>query len=235
MRIAIRDKTFPPLAASPARPVLRDVCIELRRGERVMLFGPSGCGKTTTLNIAAGLDRAFAGKVDLAGARIGYVFQEPRLLPWLSALDNVRLPLPRGQDSRTRAQRWLEAMGVGDAADVYPNRLSLGMARRVAMARAFAVQPDLLILDEPFASLDAALAVRLRHLLLDTLAAQGAALLGVSHDLDEAVMLADRLIVLGGVPATIAHDLAIALDAGQRRDAQAVRARAAELRAVMCR
>ncbi|MGF1563123.1 MAG: ABC transporter ATP-binding protein [Geminicoccaceae bacterium] len=235
MRIAIRDKTFPPLAASPARPVLRDVCIELRRGERVMLFGPSGCGKTTTLNIAAGLDRAFAGKVDLAGARIGYVFQEPRLLPWLSALDNVRLPLTRGQDSRTRAQRWLEAMGVGDAADVYPNRLSLGMARRVAMARAFAVQPDLLILDEPFASLDAALAVRLRHLLLDTLAAQGAALLGVSHDLDEAVMLADRLIVLGGVPATIAHDLAIALDAGQRRDAQAVRARAAELRAVMCR
>ena len=220
--VTIRAKGFGAVAGAPARTVLADVAFAVAAGERVCLLGPSGCGKTTILNLVAGLDRELDGTIRRVPGRLAYVFQEPRLLPWRTCLENVRLPLTDAGDADGRARRWLEAMGVGEAAAVYPQRLSLGMARRVAMARAFAVAPALMLLDEPFVSLDQATAARLRRLLVETMAREGTTVVAVSHDPAEAAMLGHRVLVMGGAPATVAHVVDVPVDEAARFDVETI-------------
>jgi NitT/TauT family transport system ATP-binding protein len=208
------------------RRILRDVAFGVAPGEIVALVGPSGVGKTTLLRIAAGLDRDFEGRVTAPG-RIGVVFQAPTLLPWRSAAENVRLAA--GCDA-ARARAALAEVGLGDRGDAFPRALSLGQQRRVALARAFAADPDLLLMDEPFVSLDGPAAERMRALALAMLARRGAAALIVTHDLDEAAAIADRALVLTGSPATLALD-AVWSTPRAARDAEWRAAEAARLRA----
>jgi NitT/TauT family transport system ATP-binding protein len=195
-----------------AEVLLRDVRITAAPGEIVALLGPSGIGKTTTLRILLGLDRDVEGSVRRDAARLGAVFQEPRLPPWLTVGRNIRLVIPRGQPMPDIAAL-LDEVGLPGTGTLYPAQLSLGMARRVALARALAIAPDLLILDEPFASLDPAMADRIAARLARLSREHGTALVMAMHDLDRAVALATRIVVLAGRPATVAYQVEIAADA----------------------
>ena len=224
----IDQKTFPAAGAAPAKLVLEAVRLTLEPGERVALLGPSGGGKTTLLNLVAGLDADYAGSLSTTEpCRIGYVFQEPRLLPWRTVRDNLRLVVAdRGGDREPAAvDRLIAEVGLEDAASSFASRLSLGMARRAAIARALVIEPELLVLDEPFVSLDPATATRLRLLLLDALDRRHTAMLFVTHELGEAVMLAERIIVLAGQPGRIRGTFEVALAPGDRRDPERVDAR----------
>jgi NitT/TauT family transport system ATP-binding protein len=171
------------------------VCFSLGKGEVLGLSGPSGAGKTTLLTILAGLDADYEGTVRWHGTpRLGMVFQSPRLLPWRTALDNVALAV--GGD-RGRALAMLESVGLADAAALYPARLSLGMARRVALARALAIDPEVLLLDEAFVSLDPKSADRARTTVLDAVRRRGMAALTVSHDRPDLEKMASRILELG--------------------------------------
>jgi len=184
--------------------VLRDVAFALQEHRFTCLIGPSGCGKTTTLRILLGLDDDYEGEVDAAlrQARIAAVFQEPRLLPWRTVEENVRLALPKELHGKELSGLF-EAVELSAFRDRYPSELSLGMARRAALVRAFAVEPDLLVMDEPFVSLDEATASRLRDLLLDLWRSNPVTVLMVTHNLREAVLLADRLVMLSARPAHV--------------------------------
>jgi ABC-type nitrate/sulfonate/bicarbonate transport system ATPase subunit len=188
--------------------VLRDITFTLARGEVGVLVGPSGCGKTTMLRIIAGIDAHYDGNVVAPErGRLAMVFQEPRLLPWRTVEDNVRLVAPGLGEPALAA-----LFGVLELAQHrlhYPGALSLGLARRVALARAFAVEPELLLLDEPFVSLDDALAVRLRDELALLVEQRAVTTLLVTHDLDEAVRLADRLLLLSPRPARVLAEIPI--------------------------
>ncbi|TCK31570.1 NitT/TauT family transport system ATP-binding protein [Ancylobacter aquaticus] len=216
--IDIAEKRYKAQAGGPGREVFRSFRLDIGAGEFVALLGESGIGKTTLLNIVAGLDPDFRGQVRFSGAapRLAYAFQNPRLLPWRSVLDNVALPLPAGEEGRRRARAMLEEVGLAELADAYPERLSLGQQRRVALARAFAIGPDVLLMDEPFVSLDEAGAARLRDLLRRLLAGRPATVLFVTHDRREAVELASRIVVLEGAPVRIVRDMPLALTAAER-------------------
>jgi ABC-type nitrate/sulfonate/bicarbonate transport system ATPase subunit len=188
--------------------VLGDLSIALKNGEVAALVGPSGCGKTTLLRIVVGLDRDFEGSVRLpAHGKLGIVFQEPRLLPWRTVEENVRLAAPQARDEALNAL--FATLGLSEHRRHYPGELSLGLARRVALARAFAVEPELLVLDEPFVSLDAALAARLRAELAELVARRPVTTLLVTHNVEEAIGLADRLFLLSASPARLVADLPI--------------------------
>ncbi len=191
-----------------AHEVLRDVAFTGVPGEILTLFGPSGTGKTTTLQIVLGLDRDFAGSVRRPPGRVGAVFQEPLLLPWLTVADNIRLVTLPG-DPAPDVDALLDKVGLPGAAGRRPRELSLGMARRAALARALAVSPGLLVLDEPFASLDAGLGAQLAQVVAARARRNGTLVLLATHDLDQALPIADRVLVLSGQPATLAADLAV--------------------------
>lgn len=182
-----------------ATPVLGAIRLEVAQGERVALTGPSGVGKSTLLRILAGLDRDFAGTCARPG-RIAMVFQEPTLLPWRDAAANVTIPT--GADAATAA-RLLDEVGLAGRGGAYPGQLSLGQQRRLALARALAARPDLMLLDEPFVSLDPALADEMLALTRRLLDAHGAACVFVTHAEREAEALADRTLRLGGRPARV--------------------------------
>jgi len=207
--VDIRLKRFPAVGQAPAVTAIKNLQFAVRSGEFVCLLGPSGCGKTTALNIIAGLDRDFDGTVALPRAAgrprpaIGYVFQTPRLLPWRTVEQNVALVLEPEQALSGIVDDLLKATGLAEFRHAYPERLSVGMARRVALVRAFAVSPDLLLMDEPFVSLDEPTAERLRALLLEIWQARPTTVLFVTHDTREAVRLADRVIVLTASPASV--------------------------------
>jgi NitT/TauT family transport system ATP-binding protein len=223
LEIEIRAKWFPAVGGAPAKHVLGPIRCSIAAGHTVALIGPSGCGKTTLLNLIAGLDTMFDGSVRLPpGTRTGYVFQEPRLLPWRTVAQNLALVLDGVADRGERVARLLREVGLAEAAEVYASRLSLGMARRVALARGFIVEPTLLLLDEPFVSLDELRARQLRGLLLDLLARHRTTALFVTHNLREALMLADRILVLTASPALIAADIPVELDRAARRDDEAI-------------
>jgi len=205
----VRAKDFP---GRPPRAVLRDVRLTVARHEVVALVGPSGCGKTTLLNLVAGLDDRFEGTIHRPEGRLAVVFQNPRLLPWRTLGDNLALALPPGTpDLDARIDEALEAVGLAGRRASFPNHLSLGQQRRAAVARAFVVEPELLLLDEPFVSLDEATADRLRALLRTLLERRPATVLLVTHDLREAIALADRIVFLAGAPATVVDDVRITL------------------------
>jgi ABC-type nitrate/sulfonate/bicarbonate transport system ATPase subunit len=188
--------------------VLRDVTFGLDRGLIGVLVGPSGCGKTTMLRIIAGLDTDYQETVVRpAAGRLGVVFQEPRLLPWRTVEDNVRLVAPAADPAKL--ETLFHVLELTHHRSHYPGELSLGLARRVALARALTVAPDILLLDEPFVSLDDALAARLRDELVTLVGNRALTTLMVTHDVDEAVRVADRVILLSARPAGILVEVPI--------------------------
>ena len=218
LEVDITSKTFEN-AAGERHDVIAGVAFALDAGEVGVLVGPSGCGKSTMLRILAGLDPDFQGRVSRhAGARIGFVFQEPRLLPWRSVEDNVRIAAPLADDAKLSAL--FEILELKAHRNHFPGELSLGLARRVSLARAFAVEPELLILDEPLASLDAALAARLRDQIAILVDGRSMITLLVTHDVDDAVRLGDRLILLSPRPARMLGELPIRTPRSVREDAE---------------
>jgi len=229
LKVEIALKRFPAVGDAAAHSALRDLRLTARHGELVCLLGPSGCGKI------AGLDRDFEGSLDLpavpgrARPRIGYVFQNPRLLPWRTVIENIELVLTPEQRSFGLVEELLEVAGLAGFRDSYPGRLSLGMSRRAALVRAFAVQPDLLLMDEPFVSLDPARAQRLRRLLVDIWSARPTTVLFVTHDLSEAISLADRIVLLSGPPGRVVADVPVTLERPRRWERSELEAARAHL------
>lgn len=203
-------------------PVLRDINLNIRSGETLAIVGASGSGKTTLLRVLAGLEDPDAGEVLIdgkltrgVGTDRAVIFQEPRLLPWLTVLDNVGFGLEtrglsRGQ-ARDRARRYVQLVGLQQFEDAYPRQLSGGMAQRVGIARALAVQPEILLLDKPLGALDAMTKISMQQELARIWRDEDVTTVLVTHDLEEAIYLADRILILprekGGEPRLIEIDL----------------------------
>jgi ABC-type nitrate/sulfonate/bicarbonate transport system ATPase subunit len=220
--VRIDRKSFSDVGSGMDRVVLEDIRFAIRAGEFVALVGPSGCGKTTLLHIVAGLDRDYEGDIRWPDAgrggaqRLGYMFQNPRLLPWLSVRANIALVLADPARHGDRIDAMIRAMGLEEFSHFHPNRLSVGMQRRAALARAFVVEPRLLVMDEPFVSLDLPTANQLRQLLLKVWDANRSTVIVVTHDLYEATTLADRILFLSTSPARIIGEVDVGLSRGRR-------------------
>ncbi|KKB07466.1 ABC transporter ATP-binding protein [Devosia chinhatensis] len=199
-------------------PLFTDFHLCVPRGKVVALLGPSGVGKSSLLRMVAGIDRTFSGSIrlgtqDLADAP-GMVFQDPRLLPWLTAVDNVRLA--NGALSLAEATALLDQVGLAGEGRAFPGQLSGGMQRRVALARALATRSGLLLLDEPFVSLDRQLAGEMRTLLAGVIARLGPTMLLVTHDPEDAAHLADSAVILSGRPVRIARQVQLPVPRADR-------------------
>lgn len=197
--------------------VLDDVSLSLSPGEIVSLLGPSGCGKSTLLRIAAGLDQDFSGALEFnpllqfgRGTGIGVVFQEPRLMPWLTVAQNVSFADGWIADDKW-VQQLLRDVGLSGHADALPKQLSGGQAQRAAIARGLYGRPHVLLLDEPFSAVDAFTRMKLQDLLSELAERYEIAVLLVTHDLDEAFYLSDRVLILGGTPSRLQRELAVPL------------------------
>jgi nitrate ABC transporter ATP-binding subunit len=212
LELAGLTKTF----ATPSGPftAVRDVNVSIRDGEFVCLLGHSGCGKSTVLSMIAGLEQASSGGIVIDGERVegpgaerAVVFQAPCLLPWLTARENVRLAVDQALGGRSRAGRTqhvaeqLELLGLTEAADQRPAELSLGMQQCVSIARALATEPRFLLLDEPFSALDSLTRFDLQDTLLDVWDESRRVVVMVTHDVDEALYLADRIVLMTDGPA----------------------------------
>jgi len=196
-------------------PAIRDLLLEVRPQSMTVLMGPSGCGKTTLLRIVAGLDTRFLGRVHVPdNTCIGIMFQEPRLLPWRTVRQNIAIVAENL--SNAELDHLASAVGIADMLPRYPQELSLGLARRVALARAFAPRPDLLLLDEPFVSLDERTADRLRRLLLEVWSARPSTALLVTHNPREAILLADQLVLLAPRPTHVVAVVPLAIPQAKR-------------------
>ncbi|WP_065570549.1 ABC transporter ATP-binding protein [Microbacterium oleivorans] len=195
--------------ATRAVPVLRGVDLDIEPGEIIAVVGPSGCGKSTLLRLLAGLDAPSAGSVTVDGTplrdtdeRTAVAFQEPRLLPWRTITQNVQLGMPRGTaraDASARVAELLDLVGLAGAASLRPREVSGGMAQRASLARALARGPEVLLLDEPFGALDALTRLRMQDLLLDIHSAEPTTVVLVTHDVEEALYLADRVLQLRAI------------------------------------
>lgn len=221
IQINIVHKTYP----TALQATIADFKLSLKSGEFICLVGASGCGKTTLLNIVANLDTAYEGDI-LVNQRqikpkIGYIFQNPRLLPWRTVRENIELALDNPSDA-SAIDALLAAMQLSEQQHIYADRLSLGMSRRVSIIRAFAINPDLLLMDEPFVSLDPPTARQVRALLLTLWQKRPHTVLFVTHDLREAIGLADRLIFLSAAPMQIIKDIKVDIPRHERLNEQTV-------------
>jgi nitrate ABC transporter ATP-binding subunit len=200
--------------------IVKDFSLRLSEGEFVCIVGHSGCGKSTVLSIAMGLNDATEGGVIITGREVvgpgldrGVVFQSPALLPWLTARENVLLAIDQVSDHSRRKERsalankFLASVGLRDVADTYPEQLSAGMRQRVGIARAFALEPKVLLLDEPFSLLDVVTRMELQDQLIDLCAETHKTVLMVTHDVDEALLLADRIVLMTNGPAATVGEI----------------------------
>lgn len=222
----IIKKTFPAQGFAKEHIAITHFRLAVASGEFVCLVGPSGCGKTTLLNIIAGLDQAYEGQIifnQRSSPHIGYVFQNPRLLPWRTVKENIDLVLNDNIAPET-VDTLLDAMQLTQFQHVYPERLSLGMSRRVAIIRAFAINPDLLLMDEPFVSLDAQTARQTRQLLMRLWLQRPHTVLFVTHDLREALAIADRIVFLSSAPMTTVTELKVTIPRNNREDESVIEA-----------
>jgi len=206
-------KTYPAAGGAAAEPVFEDVSFGIERGEFACIVGHSGCGKTTILNVLAGLERPSSGhvfmdgrEVDAPGLERGVVFQSHALLPWLTVSENIefglraRWPQLPGAELRDRAKRFVDLVGLGAAADKKPAALSGGMKQRVGIARAFAIEPKMLLLDEPFGALDALTRGTIQDELLSIVRSTRQTVFMITHDVDEAILLADKVLLMSNGP-----------------------------------
>lgn len=224
------SKVYAEQAQTKAHEAIGDLSLDVGQAEFVSLLGPSGCGKTTLLNVIAGLDTDYEGTVTLApgvAETLAYVFQTPRLLPWRTVSENIELVLPAGQ-GKGAVQKVIGDVGLDKFADAYPSQLSLGMQRRAALARAFVLEPQLLLMDEPFVSLDELATRRLRNLLMELWRARPTTVLFVTHDNREAIMLATRIVILSSAPCRVLRQVDVTLNDEERADPAAVEAFRAE-------
>lgn len=220
LRIRVARKVWPAVAGREAHQVLGKISIDIEPRSFVVLTGPSGCGKSTLLNIIAGLDRDYEGEVSLGGpdTKVGFIFQSPRLLPWRTVGENIALALPDGDPRLGQIDDMLRQVGLEGFASQYPERLSLGMQRRAALARGFITEPDVLLMDEPFVSLDDPTAQGLRELLIGLWNRRPTTVIFVTHDRTEAVMLGTRVLRMSGANATIVQDETVRLSPSERTD-----------------
>ncbi|QJW85804.1 ABC transporter ATP-binding protein [Ramlibacter terrae] len=219
-----RDRSYTAVAATT---------LQVAAGEFVSVVGPTGCGKSTLLNVAAGLLPATSGEVRVFGERLqginrraGYMFQSDALMPWRSAIANVMVGLQYcglpDAEARAQAQGWLERVGLGGFGDRYPHQLSGGMRKRTALAQTLALDPDIILMDEPFSALDIQTRQLMENEVLDLWAARRKAVLFITHDLDEAIAMSDRVVVLSAGPGT--HPIGeFAIDLPRPRDVAEVR------------
>jgi NitT/TauT family transport system ATP-binding protein len=209
--------------------VLEDVSFEVAPGEFVALVGPSGCGKTTLLDLIGGLTQADRGQILVGGREIegpgldrGIVFQQYALFPWKTALGNIEFGLEaKGvgkRERRARAQQFLDLVGLGAFGDRYPHELSGGMKQRVAIARALSYEPDVLLMDEPFAALDAQTRETLQDELLRIWQRTGTTVVFITHSIDEAIYLGQRVLVMAAAPGRITHTLPVHVPRGDLSD-----------------
>ena len=215
-------------------PTIEDFSLTLHAGEFVCLVGPSGCGKTTLLNSIAGLDRDYVGNIHLSNTqnlpKIGYVFQRPCLLPWRTVSENIELVLTtHTAGQKAYVAHLLALMQLTHYAHAYPKQLSEGMQRRVSIIRAFAIHPDLLLMDEPFVSLDAPMAREVRLLLENLWQKRPHTVLFVTHDLREAIALADKLVFLTQRPMRVLREISVTVARHLRQDTQHIDAFRAQL------
>ncbi|MFN2467222.1 MAG: ABC transporter ATP-binding protein [Gaiellaceae bacterium] len=201
--------------AGDAEPVLDHISLAIARGELVALIGPTGCGKSTVLNMLAGLVEPTEGQLRLndGKARISYVFQRPRLIPWRNVRRNVEFSLEQtrlpGGERRRAVAAAIARVNLEGHEHKYPHELSGGMQQRVALARGLAVEPTVLLLDEPFGALDALTRSYMQEELLGIVRGSGTTALLVTHDIDEALLLADRVLVMSSRPGKIKHELRV--------------------------
>ena len=215
-------KEFPRPGQRPLK-VISGLNVSVEEGALLSILGPSGCGKSTLLNIINGLDSPTSGRVVVNGkgvgikarskVRIGVVFQQPRLLNWRTVRDNVRIPLnelgiPK-EEAAEQVEKYLKLVGLGEFMDYYPLQLSGGMQQRVSLARGLAIEPDLLLADEPFSALDEISARKLRQEFVRIWAATGRTILFVTHNIREAVFLSTRMLVISARPAQMFMDLSL--------------------------
>ena len=217
LKVNIQRKQFT-TSTGAVIPVLENLAFECEDRSFTCIVGPSGCGKTTALRCILGLDDEYQGTVEIFNnngtAKTSAVFQEPRLLPWRTVEQNVSLALSVAD--KPSIETLLDELGLSAHRTFYPTELSLGLARRVSLARAFAVNPSLLILDEPFVSLDEATAIRLRQLLLKTWRERACTVLMVTHNLAEAIQLSDHILFFAGNPAAVSGSYRITLPRSER-------------------
>ncbi|MGP4668544.1 ABC transporter ATP-binding protein [Agrobacterium pusense] len=223
LQVDVREKAFGDTV------VLQDIHLGLGDGEAAVLLGPSGCGKSTLLRIAAGLDRRFAGAVTINTAEedgatdtppIAFVFQEPRLMPWLTVAENIGYAAGKKFDVQ-RVEGLINDVGLSGHGAALPKALSGGMAQRVAIARALYTQPRMLLLDEPFSSVDAFTRMKLQDLVLKLVEQRGISFLLVTHDIDEALYLGDRIYMMGAHDGRLQEEIEV--DVPRPRDRRSPR------------
>ncbi|MCP4646592.1 MAG: ABC transporter ATP-binding protein [bacterium] len=195
--------------------VLGPIDLNIDTGEFLCLLGPTGCGKTTLLRIISGLEQPDRGELSLGAGNLGYVFQQGALFPWMSVVANVMFPLKAsdvpGSECRVRAAKMLNLVGLKEFHRSFPHELSGGMQQRAALARGLVTEPDLLLLDEPFASLDTRTGIKLQEMLRNLCRHSSTTVIFVTHNIEEAVYLADRIVVMGHRPGRIVRNEALKL------------------------